>query len=186
MDRTSLIVLISTLAVVGGIWDLVKRGARDLLSSFLLLGIGMVAGVGLESIFGGGFLVGAVGGFALGMPRLVRAETKRKDAMTAALLRAPDTASSLLLVHDRLDELESGKPSGGSGRTGWLLGLAIVALVGFGEVAIGLAYNVWQFLLAGSCVLFLPLSQIGRMMVEAEESQVLRAALTRLDGRDAG
>jgi hypothetical protein len=180
MDRTVLIVLMSTFAVAAGVWDLFKRGGRDLLGPFLLLGLGMVAGVGLESIFGGGFLVGAVAGFAVGMPRLVRSETRRKDAMASRLLGTPDTASALLVVHDRLDELERYSPQGRIGRTAWFVGMAMLALVGFGEMAIGLSYHVWQFLMAGSCLLFLPVSQIGRTMVEAEESQVLRGVLRGL------
>jgi hypothetical protein len=180
MDRTILIVLMSVFAVAGGVWDLLKGGARDLLGSFLLLGLGMLAGVGLESIFGGGFLVGAVAGFALGMPRLVRAESRRKEASASKLLGAPDATSALLVVHDRLDELERFSPQGRIGRTGWFVGLTLLALVGFGELAIGLSYHVWQFLMAGSGLLFLPVSQIGRTMVEAEESHVLRGALQRL------
>ncbi|MCG6955745.1 MAG: hypothetical protein LJF04_07130 [Gemmatimonadetes bacterium] len=180
MDRTFLIVLLSVFAVAGGMWDLFKRNGRDLLGSFLLLGLGMVAGVGLESLFGGGFLVGTIAGFAVGMPRLVRAEKRRKDAMASMLLEAPDTASALLVVHDRLDELERCSPQGRLGRTAWFVGLTLMALVGFGELAIGLSYHVWQFLLAGSCLLFLPVSQIGRTMVEAEESHVLRGVLRRL------
>lgn len=186
MDQTVLLVLISVLAVVGGVWDLFKRNARDLLGAVLLLGVGMVAGVGLEFLFPGGFLVGVAGGFSVGMPQLLRAEAKRKDATAAALLEAPDPASSLLVVHDRLDGLARHESQRRIHRFGWGLGMAMFALVGMGEIAIGMGYHVWQFLLSGSALLFLPASQLGRAMVDADEREALEARLRRLRSERAG
>jgi hypothetical protein len=173
-------VVLTLVGVGGGMVQLVKAGARDLLSSALALCGGMVVGVALQVVVQGGVLIGVAGGLTLAVRGALRALAKRRNATAAALLEAPDGATSLLIVHDRLDALERENSRGAIRKVGQAVAAVVMGIFGVGGVAMGMIRHSSLVLLIGLGGLFVLASAVGRRMVEAAEADVLRAELHRL------
>jgi hypothetical protein len=175
MDKTLLIVIMAVASVAMGAWDLLKNRARDVLLTVSLAELALVAGAVLETVFSGGFGVGAIVGVVIGVRGIEHIGTARETVLVKALAAAPDRASSLLLLHDQIDAGRTEER--GFKKIGYVLSIVLMTLLGVGLIAMGLTYDVWQALLSGIGTLFLPASQIARAVMAAGERDRIEARI---------
>ena len=175
-----LAVLLAVAGVVGGLWQLVKAGARDLLGSAAALGSAMLVGTALEFLGVSGSVIGLVAGFPLAVAGAVRVLARRKESTAAALSEAEEGAASLLVIHDRLDELQAHRPRNTVSKFGRSGALVLMSIFGVEEMARGITEHSWLALLLASAALFFVLSVVGRKMVEMNEAGFLHVELQRL------
>jgi len=180
MDVTVPLTLMALGAVAVGLWDLVKSNGRDVLRVSGFLELGLVLGAVSQIVVPGGFLIGAIGGFALASSSFDRISKARAADLDARLAAAPDDATSLLAVHDRIDTLVD--PTNGVRQAGVFLSLLFMLFLGLGLISMGLRYDIWFTLLLGSLVLLLPATQGTRFLADFEERRLLHERLTELEG----
>jgi len=66
------------------------------------------------------------------------------------------------------------------------ISLAGLAFIGLGLLGVGLAYDLWFSLLLGVGVLFLPVTQVVRMLADAREVRTLTERLLEINDSAAG
>ena len=171
-----LAIILSVASVGLGTWDLWKHRAKDVLLSVTLAEGSLAAGVGLEALFPGGFAVGVALSALVGVRGMARIGKTREAELLQDLKAAPDDASRLLVLNDRIDMRAS--PETGVERfvRGWIA--LWLALGGVAFLALGLTYDVWEALLTGVGLLFFPVGEIARSVLVAAERG-------RLEGRMA-
>lgn len=184
-DRISmgLITLLASGSFVLGVWDLLKRPAKDILAGVGLIEVGLVTGAVAQIFYPSGFLVGVVLGVTLGGWLLIRVLARRVGEDERAVFGTPDVASRLLVLQDRLDAL--GVPGGRLQQIGSGLFIGLVMFSAVGLLFIGLSYAAWIPLLLGSVLCFLPITQIARGFIEREQRSILESDLYRVERRSA-
>ena len=184
MDLTIPLVVLAVTGVVTGSWDLLRRGRRDILEVVALLELGLGAGVALNMLLPGAFLLGAVGATALAAHRLDAVGRTRAEETEALLAGVDGTAERLLVVHDHLDRL--GLPMARVGTFGALAALGFLGLLSLALMVGGLTYASWPLLLIGSAFLYLPAVSAAQALSDGEERRLLMERLERLGGLPAG
>ena len=172
---TIALTLLAVASVAIGILDLVRKSSADVLRTAATFEIGFLLGAAGQLFFPAAFPLGALAGFVLAAVHLDRVARTRVETLDAQLVAAPDAATSLLTLHDRIDALAGGAIDFRQGSL--FLALLFTLLFAVGLIAIGLGTGVWPALLVGSLWLFTPVAQGARMLVEYEERRALRARL---------
>lgn len=175
MDQTLAIALLAAASIGIGIWDVWGK-ARDVLAVVGLAELALVAGVALETLFPGGFAVSVIASWVLGAKGVARVEASREAELEFALEQAPDSASRLLVLHDRMDRRRLDGTV--AEKTMAFAGLWVLALVAVGLIAMGLTYDSWQVLLAGVGIAFLPVGQAAKAITAGEERRQVEALIS--------
>lgn len=182
-DRISmgLITLLAGGSLVMGVWDLLKRPAKDILLGVGVVEAGLVGGAVAQIFYSSGFMVGVVLGVTLGGWALIRALARRVGEDERAVFTASDGASRLLALQDRLDAL--GAPGGRLQRIGSGIFIGLIMLSAVGLLFIGLSYGTLIPLLLGAVMFFLPITQIARGFIEREQRSILESDLYQVERR---
>jgi len=162
-------------SVAAGVRDLFRTGARDVLRCVGAFELGLVLGAAAEAYVPGGLVLGALGGFIGGYWGFDRLIGRRVDRLEATVAEAPDSASALLAVHDRVDLVT--RPIGGVRPTARYLSMLFILLLGIVLNGVGIAYDLWIANAMGSGIMFWPLAVGTRWLAEHEEGRALRRLL---------
>jgi hypothetical protein len=184
-DRISmgLITLLAGGSLAMGVWDLLKRPAKDILPGAGLVEVGLFGGAVAQIFYPSGFLVGVVLGVTLGGWLLIRVLARRVSEDERTVFTASDGASRLLALQDRLDTL--GARRGRLQRIGSGIFIGLIMLSAVGLLFIGLSYDTWAPLLLGAVMFFLPITQIARGLIEREQRSILESDVYRVERRSA-
>jgi hypothetical protein len=177
--NTALLLAIGAIASVAtGLWDLLSHDARDVLRSVGALEVGLILGTAVETVLPGGLLVGAVSGLIAGYATFDRIVDRRVADLDDEMLDAADSASALLVLHDRVDLVT--RPLGGTRRTTSYLSMLFILLLGIALNGMGLAYDFWYANLAGAAIMFWPLARGTRWLAEHDEGRALERRLAEV------
>jgi hypothetical protein len=179
VNATLLLALGAAGSVGAGLRDLYKTGSRDVLPCVGAMELGLIVGTAAEALLPGGLALGALGGLIAGYARFDRLTARRVDAVEAELTEAPDRASALLVVHDRVDLVT--RPIGGARRTARYLSMLFILLLGIVLSGMGVAHDYWIANVMGAGIMFWPIAAGTRWLAEHEEGRALRSRL--LDDR---
>ena len=169
------------MASVGvGAWDLWKAKAGDVLRVVGLAELSLVAGAALESFVPGGLAAGAVAAWVVGARGVTRIGAAREKELQTVLLEAPDATSRMLVLYDRVDVRRVERT--GPEQVAIAVSLGLLGLMAVGLVVMGLTYDVWQAVLAGIGLSFLPVSQFVKSVTASGERRQVEARLAAPDG----
>lgn len=165
-------------------FDLQRREMRDVLGAVGFFVLGLVLGTVAQLLFPGGFLVGAVGGAALGATRLKEIRETRRRLLEEELEATNVRAERMVFLLDRQDRL---RPVAGSIARG--LGIvagAFLTLLAGGLTLGGLVYQSGPLLFLGSIATVFPLAAWASYSVRFQEADLVNRHLMKCEDEVAG
>ena len=139
---------------------------------------GALLGATLGLVMPGAFFLGLLGGVALAATRLGKIGRGRRRELEARVEAADTSAASLLVLHDRVDEL-GGPPARPTRRATAALGIAAMSGLALGLLGLGVSAGSFPITALGVAISFWPAATLVDMTVRREERAFARKLLDR-------